>query len=160
MYGSLGLAPVGPVSMDEEEQLKELVARWRDALRSRPPADRGGRSATPTDPATMLQDVHREHVAGLLEAALRDRIELGLDLTVEELGALGPYLAPAEAVRLGGSVARWGLESEVELLCAPASLERDRRIAEALLRLSPTAARRELAARLDSLGEQPGLDRP
>jgi hypothetical protein len=151
MYGSLGLAPVGPVSMDEEEQLKELVARWRDALRSRPPADRGGRSATPTDPATMLQDVHREHVAGLLEAALRDRIELG---------ALGPYLAPAEAVRLGGSVARWGLESEVELLCAPASLERDRRIAEALLRLSPTAARRELAARLDSLGEQPGPDRP
>lgn len=137
--------------MDEEEQLKKLVARYRDALRSRPPADRGGRSAAPTDPATALGDVHREHVAGLLEAALRDRLEQG---------ALDSFLSPAEAVRLGGSVARWGLEQEVELLCEPATLERDRRIAEALLRLSPTAARRELAARLDSLGEQPGPDRP
>ena len=85
-----------------------------------------------------LEGVHREHVASLLTALLASRVagqDPPAEVSLEAIAGLAP------------AVDRWGLAAEVALLTSEPSPLADRRIGEALLRLSPTPARRALVAR-------------
>lgn len=131
--------------MGLEDFLEGAAARQRavaDRLR-RFGIGRGAarRSKRTVDAAAELADVHREHVAALLTAALAARVD----------GRPAPPEVSLDAVaRLGPAVERWGLGAEVALLAALPGPENDRRLAEAVLRLAPTPQRRRLAERLDS----------
>lgn len=97
------------------------------------------RSQIEVDAGVELAAVHLEHVAELLTVLLRARLD----------GEPRPEEVSLEAVAaLGSAVERWGLAAEVALLVSEPCHDTNRKLADAIMELSPTPDRRVLSERV------------